>query len=206
MRRCTGMVAAALLAWPGLAAALETTARAEEGTVEVFGIPIDSLTAGIGYSNYTGEIAPDVAPGVGWNLRLDLDTTQPVELEIHYSGAVNSITAEELTEFNLYTNQIQAAAQLQPWRFGGLEPYVSGGIGLTRVSVAKNPDLNAAFQSDTMGSVPLAAGVEYPLSDRVVVGARAQWDIYFDNELIVTQDNTDSDRWGILVNVGASNF
>ncbi|WP_373049470.1 outer membrane beta-barrel protein [Vulgatibacter sp.] len=208
MRKYLLVVAAALVALPTAASAVKISKseRASEGAPELLGIPVESLSAGIGYSNYTGEIAPDIAPGPGWDLRLDLDVTQPVELEVQYMGAVNSVIPDPLSEFNLYTNQFQTAAQVAPWTVGDVEPYVSGGIGLTRVSVAKNPDLNAQIQSDTMGSVPLAAGADYPITDALKIGARAQWDIYFDNELLVQENTTDSDRWGFMVNIGATEF
>mgnify|MGYP001195558174 CR=1 FL=1 len=208
MRRYLLVVAAALVGLPGAAEALEVRAaeRAKEGNAQIFGIPVDSLSAGLGYGNWTGEAAPDIAPGFGWNVALDLDATRPVDLEVRYQGNVNSIAASGLEEFNIYNNQIAASAQVQPVRVGEVEPFVSGGIGLARASLAKNPDLNTEFQSDTMGVIPLAAGAQYDLTDNLVLGAHAHLDVLFDNEILTQEETTDSDRWGIMINLGATNF
>lgn len=208
MRRYLLVVAAATLALPAVAGALEIeqAERTDRDSANLFGMPIDQLSVGAGYGNWTGEIAPDVAPGFGWNVALDLDATRPVDLELKYQGNVNSITPSDLDEFNIYNNQVAASAQVQPVSIAGVEPFVSGGIGLARASLAKNPDLNAQFQSDTMGVVPLAAGAQYDITDRIAVGANVHWDILFDNEIMTTENTTDSDRWGFMLNVGAMNF
>lgn len=207
MRKFVWAALAGLLALPLSASALEVqeTPRAE-GSSNIFGVPIDSLSAGFGYGNWTGEAAPDIAPGYAWDVRLDLDVTRPVDLEVAYQGGINSITASGLSEFNIYNNQAQLAAQVQPVEIGSVLPYVSGGIGLARASVAKNPDLNVQFQSDTMGVIPLAAGADYDVTDKFKVGAQANWDVLFDNEILTTEDSTGSSRWGFTVNVGATNF
>jgi len=184
-----------------------TKSQRSEGRTEVFGAPIDTLSAAVGYSNWTGEAAPDIAPGTGFGVNLDLDASQPVDLLVGYEGAVNSITAPGLgNDFNIYSNQIAAGAQVQPFSIANIEPYVSGSIGLARASVAKNPTLNQQFQSDTMGVVPLAAGAQYDITNRIAVGAEARWDVLFDNEILTQQNTTDSDRWGIMLNIGATNF
>lgn len=207
MKRLMTWFGAVALALPATAGAVEVErVERSESDLQLFGIPVDSLNAGIGYNNWTGDAAPDIAPGFAWDLNVNLDVTQPVDLQVGYAGAVNSFTPEELDEFNLYTNEVTAAAQVQPVEISGFQPFVSGGIGLARASVAKNPQLNVEYQSDTMGSVPLAAGTDYKLSETIKIGARAHWDILFDNEIDTTQDTTDSDRWGFLINVGATQF
>lgn len=173
---------------------------------KIFGAPINSLNVGGGYGNWTGEAANQITGGVSWTARLDIDVTQPVKLEVGYFGGINSLTPNQLDEFNIYNNQVEAAAQVRPVRIWEVEPYVSGGIGLARASLAKNPTLNAEFQSDTMGVVPLAAGAQWNFARNWAVGARAQWDILFDNEILVTEDTTNSDRWSLTANVGAMNF
>ena len=208
MRRYLLVMAAAVIALPAVSGAVEIrqAERSSRDGSNLLGMPIDSLSVGAGYGNWTGDIADDVAPGVGWNVAVDLDATRPVDLELKYQGNVNSITPSDLDEFNIYNNQVAAAAQVQPVAIAGVEPFVSGGIGLARASLAKNPDLNTEFQSDTMGVVPLAAGAQYDISDTIMIGANVHWDILFDNEIMTLQDTTDSDRWGFMVNVGAMNF
>src|SRR3954465_13980752 len=116
MRKYLLVVAAVLIGLPSAASALkvEQAERAETGNTRVFGMPVDSLSAGIGYGNWTGDAASDIAPGGGWNVNLDLDATRPVDLELNYQGNINSITAQGLGEFNIYNNQVAAAAQVQP--------------------------------------------------------------------------------------------
>lgn len=203
-----------LVAWAALLAAAPVTAKAlsveksevREDNRKIFGAPINSLNVGVGYGNWTGEAANQITGGVAWTARLDVDVTQPVKLEVGYFGGINSLTPSALDNFNIYTNQIQAAAQIRPVRIWEVEPYVSGGIGLTRASLAKNPTLNAVFQSDTMGVVPLAVGAQWDFTRNWAVGARAQWDILFDNEILVTENTTSSDRWSLTANVGLTHF
>jgi len=208
MRRYLLVMAAALVGLPSAASALEVRAaeRAPDGNAEVFGLPVDSLSAGVGYGNWTGEPASDIAPGAGWNVNLDLDATQPVDLVVNYQGNVNSLTPSDLDEFNIYNNQLAAAAQIQPVQIGDVEPYVSGGIGVARASLAKNPRLNQQFQSDTMGVIPLAAGAQYDISNSIMIGAQAHLDVLFDNEILTQENKTDADRWGFMINVGATRF
>lgn len=207
MRKFLFVALGVLLAAPATVRALSVEkSEVREDNRKILGAPINSLSVGGGYANWTGEAADDITGGVTWDARLDLDVTQPIKLEIGYFGGVNSLTPSELDEFNLYTNQLQAAAQVRPVRIWQLEPYLSGGIGVTRVSVAKNPVLNVQYQSDTMGVVPLAAGVQWNFVPSWVLGARAQWDILFDNEILVQEDTTDSDRWSLTANIGLTRF
>ena len=207
MRKYLLVMAAAAIGLPSAASALEVRAaeRAPDDNAEVLGLPVDSLSAGVGYGNWTGEPASQIAPGAGWNVNLDLDASQPVDLVVNYQGNVNSITGD-LDEFNIYNNQAAVAAQLQPVTVGDVEPYLSGGIGLARASVAKNPNLNEQFQSDTMGVIPLAAGAQYDITKSIMIGAQAHLDVLFDNEMLTQEDTTDADRWGFMVNVGAARF
>ena len=206
MRRIMWAALGALLALPMAAGAQVDVSERAQGDTEVFGLPIDSLSAAVGYGNWTGEGAEDIAPGTGFGVNMDLDASRAVDVLVGYQGNVISITASGLNEFNLYNNQIAAGAQVQPFSVANVEPYVAGSIGLARASVAKNPDLNVDFQSDTMGVIPLAAGAQYDLTDNIVIGAQAQWDVLFDNEILTQEATTNADRWGIMLNVGAANF
>jgi hypothetical protein len=173
----------------------------------LLGMPVEDVNVGVGYGNWTGDVANDLSAGVAWNVAADLDVTRPVDLELNYVGGVNSFAPTELNEFNLYTNGVQAAVQVEPWDINDrLTPYASGGLGLSRLSVARNPDLSPEFQSDTLGTVPIALGADYDIGRSFTLGARAQYDFTFDNELVTTQDKTSSDRSSFMVRLGSSGF
>ncbi len=209
MRKYLLLAAAALIAAPVTAQAAENawgpTPRADTET-NVFGVPLDQVGVGFGLGNYTGDFAGDVGAGSSWNVGADLDVSQPVDLEVNYIGGINSFVGD-LNDFNAYTNGVQAALQLEPWTWDNtFTPYVSGGVGLNRISVAKDTSLNRDFQSDTAGAIPLAAGLDIQITDNVVAGARAQYDLLFDNEVIVEENSTDSDRTSFMVKLGTSAF
>lgn len=209
MRKYLLLAAAALVVAPATAPAAENawgpTPRADS-EVNVFGLPLDQVSVGFGYNNYTGDFAGDVGAGAGWNVGADLDVSRPVDLELNYIGGINSFNGE-IETFNAYTNGVQAAVQVEPWTWDDtFTPYASGGLGLNRISVAKDTDLNQEFQSDTAAAVPLAAGLDVSLGENWVAGARAQYDILLDNEVIVGEDTTDSDRTSFMLKVGSTNF
>lgn len=207
MGRYWMMALGLLLVAPATGKALSVTkSEVRDDNRKILGAPINSLNVGAGYGNWTGEAADQITGGVAWSARLDLDVTQPVKLEVGYFGGINSLTPNNLDEFNIYMNQVEAAAQVRPVRIWEVEPYLSGGIGLARASLAKNPTLNVDFQSDTMGVVPLAAGAQWNFARNWALGARAQWDILFDNEILTQEATTSSDRWSLTANVGATHF
>jgi opacity protein-like surface antigen len=209
MRKYLLLAAAAFIAAPAAVRAAENawgpTPRADT-TTNVFGLPLDEVSVGFGLGNYTADFANDVGAGSSWNLGADLDITRPLDLEVNYVGGINSLQGDQ-SEFNAYTNGIQAQLQLEPWTWDDtFTPYVSGGVGLNRISVAKNPQLNRDFQSDTAGAIPLAAGLDIQVTDDIIAGARAQYDILFDNEVIVGENSTDSDRTSFMLKLGTSAF
>ena len=209
MRKYLLLAAAAFAVAPAAARAAENawgpTPRADTKT-NVFGVPLDQVNVGLGLGNYTGDFASDVGAGSSWNVGADLDVSRPFDVEINYVGGINSFNGD-LENFNAYTNGIQAQLQVEPWTWDDtFTPYVSGGVGLNRISVAKDTNLNRDFQSDTAGAIPLAAGLDIHISDAVIAGARAQYDLLFDNEVIVGQNSTDSDRTSFMVKIGTSAF
>lgn len=209
MRKYLLLAAAALLAVPASVPAAENawgpTPRSESDK-NVFGVPVDQVSVGLGLGNYTGDFAKDVGAGSSWNVGADLDISRPVDLEVNYVGGINSFNGD-IDAFNAYTNGIQADLQLEPWTWDNrFTPYVAGGLGLNRISVAKDVNLNQDFQSDTAGAIPLAGGLDVKIAKNWVAGARAQYDILFDNEVIVGENSTNSDRTSFMLKFGATNF
>lgn len=209
MRINLPLAIALLLAIPTTGAAAKrvwTPKPRSESEVNVFGLPLDQVSAGLGLGNYNGDFAKDVGVGPGWNVGADLDVSGPIDLEVGYVGGINSLNGQ-FQSFNAYTNGVQAQLQLEPWTWNNtFSPYVSGGLGLHRISVAKDVALNQVYQSDTSGAIPLAAGFDIKIAKSLVAGARAQYDVLFDNEVIVGQSNTDSDRTTFLVKIGSRGF
>ncbi len=208
MRRFVFVVAAAAALLPGAALAIEVdeTDRAT-GDLEVFGLAVDSLQLGGGVGNYTGDAADDIGLGGAWDVRADLDMTRPLDLELAYVGGMNSIEQEGLTNYNIYTNGAQVALKLEPVEIDErFTPYVLGGFGLTRMSVAKDSRVSQDFQSDTAGAFPLAVGADVAISERFTLGARANWDVMFDNEVDVSAANGNVDRVGLTLSLGATNW
>jgi hypothetical protein len=195
------------------APAVETAERAPQSNPHVLGMPLDSLQLGGGWNNYTGDPAGSIAPGPAWAVRATLDASEPVDIEANYEGGINSlygIPGAADNPFNLYTNGLNVAAKLNPIvlenSIAPVRPFVLTGIGIDRLSVAKDPRLATQFQSDTVGDVPIAAGVDVDLGDQFRLSGRGQYDLMFDNEVIPTQNKTSSDRLSFTLNVGVTDF
>jgi hypothetical protein len=213
MKRLLIIVAALSIPVAASAMDVETAKRAPQNNPKVFGVPLDSLQVGGGWSNYTGDPASQLAPGPAWSIRGTLDTSNPVDVELGYDGGINSIyNVPDAPDdpFNLYTNGVQANAKINPIvidnEIAPVRPFALLGIGLDRLSVAKDPRLATEFRSDTVGTVPLAVGVDVDLGDQFRLSGRGQYDLMFDNEVIPTQQKTSSDRYSVTLNLGVMQF
>jgi hypothetical protein len=229
--RKTWLLMALLMALPFAARAEKVTEQAKDSTEKVTeSKPVKEfesmwsnldMAAGLGWGNYTGNLADDIGSGLAWNVRLATESPKTINYELQYIGGANAFTSLpdsddanfEPGDFRVYTNGLQAALKLTPEIFqildetahGKLQTYLTGGIGITRMSVAKDTQLNPSFQSDFAGAVPLAVGLDYDVSKKFFIGARGQYDFMFDTELATAQ-TSDMNRVGLLFSFGANNL
>lgn len=213
MKRLVIILAALLVPLAANAQDVETTGEAASENPRLLGIPMESIELGGGWLNYTGEPADQIAPGPAWALRATLDASRPVDVELGYAGGFGSlydIPGAPDDPFNIYSNGLQANAKINPFTFVEdivpMTPFVLAGIGIDRLSVAQDPRLATEFRSDTMGTVPLAAGVDVDVTDTVRLSGRGQYDLFIDNEIIPTEDSTSSDRLTFTLNLGVTQF
>jgi hypothetical protein len=207
------ILAAAALPAAAHAAEVEISDRAAQDNPRILGMALESVEVGAGLGNYTGDPAERIAPGPAWALRATLDASAPVDVEVGYVGGINSIYDVPRAPddpFNIYTNGLQASAKINPVTIENdvapVRPFVLTGLGVERLSVATDPRLSTEFRSDTMGSVPLALGVDVDLGEQFQLTGRGQYDLMFDNEIVPTQASTDSDRFAVTLSFGVTQF
>lgn len=117
-----------------------------------------TLVAGGGVEGYTFGLAPQVQPGPAWNVTAALKPTKVLGLELAYNGAANEIKSSDsinVSGADIVRNGGQAVATVG-LSAAPVQPYLLGGIGVSRYNVrAPTP----GFESDTVGSVPVGAGL-----------------------------------------------
>jgi opacity protein-like surface antigen len=110
---------------------------------------------GGGVEGYTGNLAPEINPGVTWGAGVALKPTRVLGLELGYSGAANSVGAQELDN-DIVRNGGSAVATIG-LTGSPVQPYLLGGIGFDRYNV--RGEATERFQDDTIGYVPVGLGL-----------------------------------------------
>jgi hypothetical protein len=138
-----------------------------------------TVTLGGGVEGYTQALAPAVSPGPSVSVNAALRPSKVLGLELGYSGAVNEIKQEDnVSGADIVRNGGQAAVTLG-LNAAAVQPYVLGGIGVSRYNV--RDESSARFQDDTVGSVPVGAGLRTHLGD-FTADARLGYNFLFDQE------------------------
>ncbi|HEX8822611.1 MAG TPA: outer membrane beta-barrel protein [Archangium sp.] len=135
-----------------------------------------SVMVGGGVEGYTRDLAPQVDVGVTYGVSVGMRANRLLGLELGYSGAVNGL---ELGA-DLVRNGAYAAATVD-LRSSGLRPYVMGGLGFSTYNVRGGVP---GFGDDTVGNVPLGAGVHTSLG-AFTADARLNYNILFDQQFAV---------------------
>ena len=135
-----------------------------------------------GVEGYSGSLAPRINAGPSWGVNVDLQPTRVLGLELGYSGATNKITDPAATGARIIRNGANAnlKVSLAPTR---VEPYVFGGIGVSRADIRSGgKDASAgAYRDDTFGMVPVGAGLNLR-AGKFTAGLRTSYNFLFNKD------------------------
>ena len=138
-----------------------------------------TVTLGGGVEGYTQALAPAISPGPSVAVNANIRPSRVFGFELGYSGAVNELKQEDnVSGADLVRNGGQAAVTLG-LNAAKVQPYLLGGIGLSRYNV--RDDSSARFQDDTVGNVPVGAGLRTHFGD-FTADARLGYNFLFDQE------------------------
>ncbi len=138
-----------------------------------------TVTLGGGVEGYTQALAPAISPGPSVAVSANIRPSKVLGLELGYSGAVNEIKQEDNVDgADLVRNGGQAAVTLG-LNAAAVQPYVLGGIGVSRYNV--RDEGSARFRDDTVGSVPVGAGLRTHIGD-FTADARLGYNFLFDQQ------------------------
>lgn len=168
-------------------------AKADDRGVEV------QLNGGV--VSFPGSV--DVDTGAAYGVNVGLEPFSSFELELGYQGAAY---AEDGFKNNSTIGAVEnggyAAAKISPLA-GVVEPYLLGGIGVAHVNVTDGSEAGEYLQDDTIGKVPVGAGVDVQV-DAFTVGVRGTYDFVFENENAFKGDSSrDSDQLFGTLHLGA---
>ena len=154
-------------------------------------ISVDGGAGVLGYLGGTGRLGPS------WNVRVTGDFTPRIAVEGNYVGASNR--RSDGTGTLTYTS-LDADVRYNVLRAdeAPLQPYLSAGLGYAGWF---GPGGRAASLV-----IPLSAGVERMLTQRIKIGARFTLrPAFFDNLGYRDQRNPPGgDTWGLIANVGGA--
>ncbi|GHG74135.1 hypothetical protein [Comamonas sp. JC664] len=153
---------------------------------------------GGGIEGYTNSLGSDINPGLGYGVTVAIKPTKVLGIELGYSGAINNFDRRVLTGStsgpDLVRNGAHALATLGLGA-APLQPYVLGGVGLSRYNV-RAPTL--AFSDDTVANVPVGGGLRLHMGS-FTADARVHYNFLLDQEFAANVPPGD-------VTVGDRNF
>lgn len=143
-----------------------------------------SVMAGGGVEGYTLNLAPRIEPGVTYGVAVGVRPPRllglDVGLELGYAHARNGLDARRTRDagedgLELVRDGAYAAASVALLS-SEVRPYVLGGLGFSVYNVRGTVQ---GFGDDTVGSVPLGAGLRASFGS-FTADARLQYDVLFD--------------------------
>jgi hypothetical protein len=140
-----------------------------------------TVMVGGGVEGYTSSLASDIDPGAAYGATVALKPSRVVGLELGYTGAVNnfdpSLLAEGTSGPDIVRNGAQAAATVA-LTATPVQPYLLAGVGVSRYNVRGTAP---GFRDDTVGNVPVGAGLRFHVGD-FTADARVNYNFLFDQE------------------------
>src|SRR5690349_1518299 len=175
--------AAVLTLWAGSALAQDR----KESSADMRGL---SVLVGGGVEGYTNQLGQDIDPGVAYGATLVLKPTKVLGLELGYSGAANELDSgvplARTSGPDVVRNGGQAVATVG-LTAAPIQPYLLAGVGLSRYNVRSSA---LAFQDDTVGNVPLGAGLRVHVGN-FTADARLNYNLLFDQEFALNVPESD---------------
>lgn len=168
------------------------------------------VTIGGGVEGYTGSLASNVDPGAAAGVTVALRPSSVLGFEVGYSGALNEIdrrfgaggAGTGGSGPDIVRNGGNAALTLG-LAATPVQPYVLGGIGVSRYNIRNGGALG--FRDDTVGNVPVGVGL------RTQIGAftadlRGDYNFLFSNDFAPPEvtTNAGSGRYQGTLNIGGT--
>ena len=155
--------------------------EADDATDEELG-PNEGFTVAAlgGVEGYTGGFAPLVNPGPSWGVLVNAQPTPVLGLELLYSGASNALTVPDFSGGRIVRNG--AGVNLRVSLPTPVEPYVFGGVAISRANVTDVPR-DLGYVDDTFGTIPVGVGVSFH-SGALTAGARGELDFIFNDNYV----------------------
>jgi hypothetical protein len=139
-----------------------------------------TVLLGAGLEGYTGQLAPEINPGPMAAATIGFRPTQVFGFELGYSGAVNNLDADVAgTGPDIVRNGGHAALTMG-LAATPVQPYILGGVGLSRYNVRNGGELG--YQSDTIGNIPVGAGLRTHIGS-FTADARVNYGVLVGNQL-----------------------
>lgn len=160
-----------------------------------------TVMLGGGVEGYTGALAPEISPGATYGVTAAIKPSKVFGLELGYSGAVNNLdSATGGSGPDLVRNGGQAAVTLGLGA-APVQPYVLGGIGFSDYNVRNDA---AGFSDDTVGNVPVGAGLRTHIGD-FTFDLRGNYNFLFDQEFAGVDDGlNENGRYSGTLNIGGT--
>lgn len=141
-----------------------------------------TVMLGGGVEGYTNALAPQLNPGPAASVTAAIKPTSVLGIELGYTGAAlnidNGLSGGARGGPDIIRQGGQAVAT-----FGlmasSVQPYVLGGIGVSRYNVRAG--FSEGFDDDTVGQVPVGAGLRTHIGD-FTADARLNYNFLFDQE------------------------
>ncbi|XXF79631.1 hypothetical protein P2318_07705 [Myxococcaceae bacterium GXIMD 01537] len=157
-----------------------------------------TVLIGGGVEGYTGDLAPEVNLGGTAGVSATLRPSTVLGVELGYSGALNELDERfgdvRGTGADIVRNGGRAAVTLG-LTASPLQPYVLGGVGVDFYNIRHGESVG--FQDDTVGTVPVGAGVRSHLG-QFTADARVGYNFLFGQQFAPTGDDTGGSYTGTL--------
>lgn len=169
MNGIRAVVAAAALGLCGSALAQDEYRTYEERETAVF------LRGGV--AAYTGSLGSLTQVGPAYGVTINLQPWTMLGLELSYQGSRNS-EATAFARGAVWRNGGDAFLKLSPPFLVAVKPFLGAGIGASYLSAGDS----TGFRNDTVGEVPLAAGIEFNTRG-LTAGVRGTYRVLFNNNI-----------------------
>ncbi|WP_233609943.1 hypothetical protein [Corallococcus sp. AB049A] len=150
-----------------------------------------TFLVGGGVEGYTSGLRDQIDPGLAYGVTVAIKPTNVLGIELGYTGAISDFNDSRLLTTDtsgpdIVRNGAQAAVTLG-LSATPLQPYVMGGVGLSRYNVRA---LAPGFQDDTVGNIPVGAGLRLHIGS-FTADARVNYNFLFDQEFALTVPPSD---------------
>jgi hypothetical protein len=162
-----------------------------------------TVLIGGGVEGYTGELAGDVDPGATVGVTAAIKPSKVFGLELGYSGAANNFDADVGGSGPDIIRHGGQAALTFGLAATDVQPYVLGGVGLSRYNIRNGGA--TGFADDVVGNVPVGVGLRTHFGD-FTADARVNYNFLLSDEFspVTTEGGLETGRYTGTINLGGT--